>query len=233
MTETPKERFARKDIVQVAGVIDRDEARLLVECGVDLLGFPLKIAHGSGDAGEAATAEIIHSIRPPAFAVLITYLGNVAELLLLCRNVRAPIVQLHGAIAIDELRTLRAAEPDIVLVKTLAVRDGNLGALLGEVERMSAHVDAFLLDTFDRETGRWGATGKTHDWAVSRRIAGQSPKPVLLAGGLDPENVRRAILEVRPAGVDVHSGVEDSTRRKNRRLVERFVVEARRAFETI
>jgi phosphoribosylanthranilate isomerase len=55
----------------------------------------------------------------------------------------------------------------------------------------------------------------------------------MLAGGLDPDNVCRAIFEVRPAGVDVHSGVEDSTRRKNRRLVERFVAEARRAFETV
>jgi hypothetical protein len=51
-----------------------------------------------------------------------------------------------------------------------------------------------------------GATGKTHDWRVSRRLVEVADKPVILAGGLNPENVKRAILEVRPAGVDSHSG---------------------------
>jgi phosphoribosylanthranilate isomerase len=228
-----RELLSRARLVQVAGVIDGDEARLLVDCGVDLLGFPLRIPHYAADAGEVEADAIIAGIRPPNFGVLITYLESATELLSLCRAVRAPIVQLHGGIAVDELRRFRASEPGLVLVKTLVVRDGNLEALAGEVERTQVHVDAFLMDTFDRETGRWGATGKTHDWSVSRRIVETSPKPVLLAGGLNPENVRRAILEVGPAGVDVHTGVEDTAGRKNRTLVERFVAEATRSFEAV
>jgi phosphoribosylanthranilate isomerase len=68
---------------------------------------------------------------------------------------------------------------------------------------------------------------------VSQRLAGLSPKPVILAGGLTPENVADAIDVVRPAGVDVHTGVEDSNGRKSRDLVSRFVAAALSAFDEL
>ena len=58
-------------------------------------------------------------------------------------------------------------------------------------------------------------------------------KAVILAGGLTPENVKRAILEVRPAGVESHTGVEHTTGRKSREKVEKFLSEAHGAFEII
>ena len=88
----------------------------------------------------------------------------------------------------------------------------------------------FITDTFDPATGASGATGKTHDWTVSRKLVELSPKPVILAGGLNPSNVYEAIRIVRPAGVDVHTGVEDSSGRKSRSLIEAFVNEAARGF---
>ena len=76
-----------------------------------------------------------------------------------------------------------------------------------------------------------GATGKTHDWRLSRRLVELADRPIILAGGLTPENVKRAILEVRPAGVDSHTGVEDSTGRKNCVKVQKFLSEANEAFD--
>jgi len=101
----------------------------------------------------------------------------------------------------------------------------------GFVRRVA--VDAFITDTFDPATGASGATGKTHDWTVSRRLVERSPKPVILAGGLTPGNVRNAIRKVRPAGVDVHTGVEGSDGRKRRDLVRTFVAEARAGFASL
>ncbi|MBP1686761.1 MAG: phosphoribosylanthranilate isomerase, partial [Deltaproteobacteria bacterium] len=98
---------------------------------------------------------------------------------------------------------------------------------------LSAVVDAFILDTFDPQTGAAGATGKTHDWRFSRRRVERSQRPVILAGGLTPENARRAILEVQPAGVDAHTGVEDARGRKSRDKVERFLSEAQAAFQLL
>jgi phosphoribosylanthranilate isomerase len=223
----------QKRTIQVAGIIDEDEARLLVECGVDFLGFPLDPVHGEEEITEEMAGRIVRGLRPPVQGVLITYLSLAGAILSRCQELGVSIVQLHGSVPLEEILRLRNAAPDLVIVRTLIVRGGNFSQLVDEVDRLSPHVDAFLTDTFDPGTGRWGATGKTHDWSVSRRLVERSPRPVILAGGLTPENVRQAILDVGPAGVDVHTGVEDLEGRKNRRLVEKFVEEAREGFESV
>jgi phosphoribosylanthranilate isomerase len=69
-------------------------------------------------------------------------------------------------------------------------------------------VDAFLLDSININTGQVGGTGQTHDWTISREIARRVRRPVILAGGLNPENVAEAIRLVAPFGVDVNSGTK-------------------------
>ncbi len=78
-----------------------------------------------------------------------------------------------------------------------------------QARSLERHVDAIILDTYDPETGRGGATGKTHDWDLSRAIVEAVAAPVILAGGLTPANVAEAVRRVRPWGVDVHTGVEE------------------------
>jgi len=233
VTQTHRMSAFKKRTIQVAGIIDEDEARLLVECGVDFLGFPLEPVHGKEEIAEETAGQIIRALRPPAHGVLVTYLSLAGAIWSRCRNLGVSIVQLHGDVALEELERLRRAAPDLLIVKTLVVRDDNLSQLVDEMDRVGAHVDAFLTDTFDADTGRWGATGKTHDWSISRRLVEHSARPVVLAGGLTPENVQRAILDVRPAGVDVHTGVEDGEGRKDRCLVEKFVEQSHKGFESI
>jgi len=79
---------------------------------------------------------------------------------------------------------------------------------------------AFLLDTFVK--GAAGGTGKTFDWTVARRVV-ESGLSVILAGGLNPDNISRAVGEVQPWGVDVSSGVEVSPGVKDREKVKRFL----------
>ncbi len=92
------------------------------------------------------------------------------------------------------------------------------------VERAKAYedvVDAILLDTI---AGRQlGGTGKKHDWRISRAIVEELDTPVILAGGLTPENVADAIAEVRPYAVDVSSGVEREPGHKDAVKVKRFI----------
>lgn len=233
MTQTHRISAFKKRTIQVAGIIDEDDARLLVECGVDFLGFPLEPVHGKEEITEETAGQIIRALRPPAHGVLITYLSLAGAISSRCRNLGVSIVQLHGDVALEELERLKRAAPDLLIVKTLVVRDDNLSQLVDEMDRVGPHVDAFLTDTFDADTGRWGATGKPHDWSISRRLVEHSVRPVVLAGGLSPGNVQRAILEVGPAGVDVHTGVEDGEGRKDRRLVEKFVEQSRKGFESI
>jgi N-(5'phosphoribosyl)anthranilate (PRA) isomerase len=69
--------------------------------------------------------------------------------------------------------------------------------------------DAVILDSMNKETGARGGTGKTHDWSISQRIVESTSSPVILAGGLNPDNVADAINAVRPYAVDVNSGVSN------------------------
>lgn len=219
-----------KNIIQIAGVIDKEEAQMLMNSGVNYLGFPLRLTVNKEDTTEEEAAEIIKMINPPHRAVLITYLDNAKEIIEFCDKLNVKIIQLHGKISREELEITKSLRPDIKIFKSLVVAEDNLTELQKMVETLSPFVDAFITDTFDPETGAEGATGKTHDWKVSKRLVELSPKPVIIAGGLNPANVREAIFEIRPAGVDVHTGVEDSNGRKDPELVKRFVEEARAGF---
>jgi phosphoribosylanthranilate isomerase len=221
------------ELIQVAGIADAAEAALLQACGVNFLGFPLRLPVHREDLTEAEAEAIIRRLRPPARAVLITYLDEARAVTELCDALGTRIVQLHGEIAAEELRRLRELDPALTIVKSLVVGLHPVHVLERMVRELSLHVDAFITDTFAPETGAAGATGRTHDWAVSRRLVELSDRPVILAGGLTPGNVRQAILAVRPAGVDVHTGVEDATGRKSRELVLAFVAEANAGFRTM
>ena len=221
------------DLVQIAGVIDAAEAQMLQQCGVRYLGFPLRLPVHREALTEDEAAAIIKSLAPPVCGVLITYLSEAGAIAAFCHALGARTVQLHGDIDRDELKRLKTLNPNLTVMKSLVVGMRDDKALEATVHELSPFVDAFITDTFDPISGASGATGKTHDWRVSRRLVKLSHRPIILAGGLTPANVKRAILEVRPAGVDSHTGVEESTGRKSREKVQKFLSEAYEAFALV
>ena len=90
----------------------------------------------------------------------------------------------------------------------------------------SYHVDAFVLDSYSAEIP--GGTGIVGDWDRSREFVKTSDTPVMLAGGLNPENVREAIRKVKPWGVDVSSGVELRPGKKDIEKVREFIKQCRK-----
>ncbi len=222
-----------KNLVQVAGVRDEAEAKMLLECGVRYLGFPLRLAFHREDLSEEEASALIRSLPPFGCAVLITYLSEAEGIDALCQRLGVSRVQLHGEVAREELLRLRKLAPHLFVVKSLIVREGNLKELKAQVEELTPYVDAFLTDTFDPTTGAFGATGKTHNWNISRKLVEVSSRPLILAGGLSPDNVYEAIVTVRPAGVDVHTGVEDKSGRKDPGLVRAFIDQAKKGFAAL
>lgn len=220
-------------IIQVAGIIDSAEAIMLMESGVEYLGFPLRLPVNKEDLTEEEGAEIIQLIKPPHKAVLITYLNNAEEIIEFCDKLKVTYVQLHGSIDINQLKLIKTVRPEIQIIKSLVIRKDNLSELERLVTDMSDWIDLFITDTFDPSTGASGATGKTHDWNISRKLIEFSPKPVIIAGGLNPGNVREAILFTRPAGVDVHTSIESPNGRKDYLLTSRFIEECNRAFSEL
>ncbi|MEM9300718.1 MAG: phosphoribosylanthranilate isomerase [Pseudomonadota bacterium] len=209
--------------VQVAGIHDRAEADLVIAAGATHLGFPLRLPDGREDLSEAEATQVIAHVGDRAGCLLITYLIEAASTLAFARTLGVGGVQLHGPMPADELAALRAAAPDLLLLKSLVVGEEDEARLLAFAREVSPSVDAFITDTFDPDTGRRGATGRTHDWSASRRLVHGLARPVILAGGLRPENVAAAVQAVRPAGIDAHTGVEDAAGRKSLARTTAFV----------
>ena len=222
-----------KQLIQIAGVIDIEEAKMLMQLGVDYLGFPLRLPVNKEDLTEEDAVKVIKTITPPHKAVLITYLNNADEIINFCDLLNVKIVQLHGNISQEELEKTKSSRPDLQIIKSLVVAENNYNELKKIIDTLSPWIDAYITDTFDPVTGACGATGKTHDWSISKKIVETSPKPVIIAGGLNPANVKKAIMEIHPAGVDVHTGVESKDGRKNYELVKKFVEESKEGFALI
>jgi len=220
-------------LIQIAGVIDEAEAEMLLQCGVQYLGFPLRLPVHQEDLTEETASRIIRKLNPPQFGVLITYLNDALEIVRFCRTLGARMVQLHSDVAVGEIQKLKELDPELTVVKSLVIGLHTIGTLESLIVQMSAFVDGFITDTYDPISKASGGTGKTHDWSMSKRVVQFSSRPVILAGGLTPDNVRKAILEVKPAGVDSHTGVEDPSGRKSREKVEEFVAEAEAGFNQI
>jgi phosphoribosylanthranilate isomerase len=218
------------NLIQIAGVRNLAEAEMLLREGVACLGFPLRLAVHKEDLSETDAAALIRRLPRGVDRVLITYLDTAAAVAEFATFLGVNAVQLHGEITVAEFADLRRRRPDLALIKSLVVRPGNLPELKSDAERFAPWADAFITDTFDPATGACGATGRTHDWSVSRELVRCSLRPVILAGGLTPENVADAIAAVRPAGVDVHTGVEDAGGAKDPAFVRKFMTEARRGF---
>jgi len=182
------------------------DARAATRAGADALGFTLCLPTGPHEGlTEAGAQEIIERLPPFVCPALITYLNQAGEAAELCQYLGVRTVQLHGEIEMEEVRRLRHDSPHLKIIKSIIVKGREAAS---EAKAWSREVDALLTDAHDPATGRTGATGKTHDWSISREIVDSVACPVILAGGLTPENVPDAIHAVRPWGVDVHTGIE-------------------------
>jgi len=211
--------------VQIAGVSTLEEALELERYGVDALGFTVRLPTGVHDElTEAKARSIIAALPPFVTCVAITYIDNAREAADLCRALGVAAIQLHGECRPREIELLRAAAPHLKIIRVVHVTGPEAVATARGLER---RVDAIILDTFDSTTGRGGATGKTHDWEISRQIVESVRVPIILAGGLTPDNVAAAIRAVRPWAVDVHSGVEDPDGTRNLSKMRAFIERAK------
>ncbi|HVM96775.1 MAG TPA: phosphoribosylanthranilate isomerase [Candidatus Acidoferrales bacterium] len=211
--------------IQIAGVSTLEEALALETLGVDALGFTVRLPDGvHDDLTEAKARSIITALPPFVSTVAITYVDNAREAVDLCRYLGVSTLQLHGKFPTAEIDLVRAGLPHLKIIR--AVHVTGEPALI-QARSLARRVDALILDTFDPQSGKHGATGKTHDWNISRRIVESVPAKIILAGGLTPDNVGDAIRTVRPWGVDVHTGVEDVHGRRDIGRMRRFVAAVR------
>lgn len=192
--------------VKVCCMASIDEARRAVAAGAGAVGLVSEMPSGPGPIPDELIARIAAAVPPPTRTFLLTCRRDAASIAAQHRLCRTTTIQLVDAVAAGELRALRAELPDVEIVQVIHVTGEEATVQAANVAPL---VDAILLDSGNPAlpVKELGGTGRTHDWTVSRRIRESVSVPVILAGGLRAENVAEAIAAVRPAGVDLCSGV--------------------------
>jgi len=209
--------------VKICGMRRVEDALAAVLAGADAVGCLVGLDYATPDRIDPAAARAIFEALPPFVArVLVTHRTGLAEVIALMRESGATVVQLHGDFPLVAISALREALPYAAIVKSVHVTGEDTIAAALAAARVA---DAILLDTKTR--GRIGGTGTTHDWSISARIAAASPKPVILAGGLTPDNVGEAIAHVRPFAVDANSGTRGADGFKDHEKIRAFVAAIR------
>lgn len=193
--------------VKICGLTTACDLDTAIEVGADAVGVILEPTSPRCVAGDREFLAHVRRVHP--FATTVAVFGKTVSWDL-CAGFAA--VQAH------ELRSA----PGFKLLRTHALADGDDLSFLTEDEP-----DAWLLDA--AVPGAFGGTGKRVDWDLAAEVVRRSPRPVILAGGLDPDNVAEAIARVRPSAVDVSSGVESSPRVKDWGKLRAFIEAARSA----
>jgi phosphoribosylanthranilate isomerase len=190
--------------LKVCCIASRAEAAAAVAAGADALGLVGAMPSGRGPIPDALAAEIARAVPPPVGAWLLTAEADGDAIAAHAAAVGVNTVQVVRHVERAEHARLRRAAPGLKLVQVVHVEDA--GAV--DLARGYAGIaDALLLDSGRPAAAELGGTGRTHDWALSRRIVEAVDRPVFLAGGLSQANVSEAVRRVRPFGVDLCSGV--------------------------
>ncbi len=192
--------------IKICCISSVDEAALAVSCGASALGLVSAMPSGPGVIDEDHIAAIIRTVPPSIGTFLLTARQDADAIIDQQLRCRPNTVQLVDHVPEAELVRLRRALPGIALVQVIHVAGEES---IDEARAAAPHVDAILLDSGNQKLAvkELGGTGRTHDWGISRRIRETCGRPLFLAGGLKAENVRDAIDQVRPFGLDICSGV--------------------------
>ncbi|HUS24673.1 MAG TPA: phosphoribosylanthranilate isomerase [Candidatus Binatia bacterium] len=200
--------------VKFCGITRAQDADAAVELGAAAVGFVF--AAGSARFIEAERAAMIRRRLPKAVrAVALFQDADAAAVRRTIAAVEPDVLQFHGGETPQFCAQFRT--PWWRAVPMTGLADG-----LGEWSQRFAGAEALLLD--GHAAGQAGGQGRTFDWSCVRGAT----LPVVLAGGLTPENVAEAVRRVRPSGVDVSSGIESARGIKDREKMQRFIAEVQR-----
>jgi phosphoribosylanthranilate isomerase len=142
------------------------------------------------------------------------------------KSTGATTLQLHKEVSPEMVNAVKTVFFNTKIYVAISVT-GDESIALAKTFEDSA--DTVILDSMNQETGARGGTGKTHDWTISRKIVESTLFPIILAGGLNRDNVADAIKAVRPYAVDVNSGVSNPRGTKDFLKVKAFVERAKSA----
>ena len=220
-------------IVQIYEVRTPEEAGALARLGVDHIG----VLGGDGAFPRELTTDrasaVFAALPARAKRVALSLSADPAEIARVVEQTRPHIIHIGAAVELFSVRdtqALKAAFPDVRIMRAIPIIDE---ASIECANDYRGIADFLLLDSHEPGDRQIGGLGRTHDWSISRRIVDEVGVPVILAGGLDADNVVAAIAAVRPAGVDSKTKTDRADGNgKDLDKVRRFVTAAKLTMST-
>lgn len=206
--------------VKICGLTNLDDARAAIDAGADALGF-IFYSGSARYVTPAAAARIIAQLPPFISRVGVFVDESLESILEIAHTSGIDTIQLHGSESPELCDAL--ARESFKVIKAFRIKDQDS---LKQLKNF--RTSAFLLDSY--VPGQLGGTGAKFNWDLAIQAA-TFGTPIILAGGLVPENIRDALSKVGPYAVDVSSGVESAPGKKDLEKVRAFIAAARSAIE--
>ena len=203
--------------IKICCISSIDEAKMAIEFGASALGLVAKMPSGPGVITDEEILQITKSIPPTIASFLLTSETSAEKIIEHHKRTFTNTIQIVDKLTEGTYQKIKEALPAIKIVQVIHVIDEST---IEEAVRISYLVDALLLDSGNPnlKIKELGGTGRVHNWTISRKIVAQSKVPVFLAGGLTSENVRQAIEQVQPFGIDLCSGVRTNKKLDQKKL---------------
>ncbi|MEJ2281176.1 MAG: phosphoribosylanthranilate isomerase [Candidatus Bathyarchaeota archaeon] len=208
--------------VKICGLTREEDLAIAVSMGADAVGFLVGVPESPRNLTLKRAENLLSKVPIFIDKVVVTPPKSIEWLLEVNNMLKPSAIQIHGKNELDS-KIIQNSIKDTRLIKTIYVTKNSLNKKI--IEDLKTF-DAILLDSFNKT--QYGGTGKVHDWKLSRQIKkALEPIPVILAGGLTPDNIKEAILTVKPYAVDVASGVESNPGIKDDKKIRTFIENAK------
>ena len=203
--------------IKICGITRSHDARAAAEAGADAIGLVFYPPSPRYVSSERAV-EIRDALPPFVQTVALFVNADAAQVAQVLQRVRPALLQFHG-----EESAEFCAQFGVPFVKAYRMRSGGSAPAALEYLRPFSRAAAWLYDSYVPE---YGGVGESFDWSL---LPAAHERPLILSGGLSPQNIAAAIRRVRPWGVDVSSGVETAKGIKDAAKIAAFITEVRNA----
>lgn len=214
--------------VKVCGITCEEDIHVCVSCGVDAVGFVVEYpVEVPWNLSRAVAKELLSKV-PPFVSRMVVVGGGLDHILEIAEATMPDALQLHGDESVEETAAILdcVRNHQVQVIKAFRVEARGQGVDADRVVKeckdfVQAGISALLLDS--KTDAMPAGTGTPFDWELAKRVKDALTVPLILAGGLNAENVGTAIRQIDPFGVDVISSVESKPGRKDQKKVREFV----------
>lgn len=212
-------------LVKICGISNKIDAMNAIKHGANAVGFVMggKVLPPEVEPHAQTVREIIKEFPKNVESFIVTHLTEVKDIVALSDYVNSTGIQVSEDVGVEKMKLLRSLTKKKI-IKTIVVKDESS---IDKLKSYEKYCDFLLLDT--RAGGYTGGTGVTNDWDLCAKLVKIAKKPVFLAGGLNPENLKEAIKKTKPQWVDVSTGVSSYSEnywrkdRKDESKIKKFI----------